>query len=121
VSPLQRFRSLKKFPSRYCSSPAPRFQKPLLKRSLTCPFIIASKIWETSYLGIPIYLCLLFGYKFFKKSKGVTPHTADFYTGKDIIDREEEEFLARKAEKQAARGNKRGGGWFYKTFIGWLF
>lgn len=49
----------------------------------------------------------------------VKPHEADFYTGKDVIDREEEAFLAVQAEKKAAGGDK--GGWFYKTFVAWLF
>ena len=44
---------------------------------------------------------------------------ADFFTGKDVIDREEEEFLARKAAAQAS-GKKNGGSWFYRTFIAWL-
>jgi amino acid transporter len=52
------------------------------------------------------------------KSKMVRPHEADFYTGKDVIDREEEAFLAHAAEKQAAGG--RDGSWFYKTFVAWL-
>lgn len=72
----------------------------------------------TRYQGIPVYLICIFGYKFVAKSKGVKPHEADFYTGKDVIDREEEIFLAHEAEKKAAGGNK--GGWFYKTFIAWL-
>lgn len=71
------------------------------------------------YLGIPLYLIMLFGYKFWTKCKGVKPHEADFYTGKDIIDREEEEFLAAKVAKQGDSRNRRG--WFYKTFVGWLF
>jgi amino acid transporter len=60
----------------------------------------------------------IFGYKFFMKSKMVKPHEADFYTGKDEIDREEEIFVARMAEKKA-NGDK--GSWFYKTFVAWLF
>jgi amino acid transporter len=67
--------------------------------------------------GIPIYLICIFGYKFTQKSKMVQPHEADFYTGKDEIDREEEAFLAAQAEKKA-NGDK--GGWFYKKFIAWL-
>lgn len=54
------------------------------------------------------------------KSKGVKPHEADFYTGKDEIDREEEAFLAAQAEKRLANGGKKGGSWFYRTFIAWL-
>lgn len=74
----------------------------------------------TGYIGIPIYLILIFGHKFWTKSKGVTPAEADFYTGKDYIDAEEEAFLAAKAAKEAELGKSRRG-WFYKTFIAWLF
>ena len=73
----------------------------------------------TGYLGIPLYLIMLFGYKFWYKTRTVTPATADFYTGKDLIDREEEEFLAHKAERE--RLGRRNGSWFYKTFVAWLF
>jgi amino acid transporter len=52
------------------------------------------------------------------KSKMVQPHEADFYTGKDEIDREEEAFVAHAAAKKAA-GDKKG--WFYKNFVAWLF
>lgn len=52
------------------------------------------------------------------KSKMVQPHQADFYTGKDEIDREEEAFVAHAAEKKAQGG--KGGSWFYRTFIAWL-
>lgn len=72
----------------------------------------------TGYLGIPLYIILLFGYKFWHKTKQIRPAEADFYTGKDIIDREEEEFLANKAVKDKKNG--RNGNWFYKTFIAWL-
>ncbi|KAI5456578.1 amino acid permease/ SLC12A domain-containing protein [Mariannaea sp. PMI_226] len=76
------------------------------------------KTFITGYLGIPIYLCLIFGHKFIKKTRGHAPHEVDFYTGKDIIDREENEFLARKA----LEGKKKDKGtWFYKTFVSWLF
>jgi yeast amino acid transporter len=77
------------------------------------------KTFITGYLGIPLYLILIFGHKLYTKSKQVRPHEADFYTGKDIIDREEEEFLAQKAAKKADKVNR--GGWFYKRFVSWLF
>lgn len=77
------------------------------------------KTFITGYLGIPIYLALIFGYKVTQKTKMVKPHLADFYTGKDVIDREEEAFLAHEAQK-AAEG-KNSGSWFYKTFVSWLF
>jgi yeast amino acid transporter len=73
----------------------------------------------TGYLGIPLYLIMLFGYKFWFKTKQIRPEMADFYTGKDLIDREEEEFLANKAAKERAVG--RGGNWFYRNFVAWLF
>ncbi|KAK1767918.1 amino acid permease [Phialemonium atrogriseum] len=74
----------------------------------------------TGYIGIPLYFILLFGHKFVTKSKGVKPHEADFYTGKDIIDREEEEFLAAKKAKMESTGAENGN-WFYKRFVSWLF
>jgi len=52
--------------------------------------------------------------------KILTRQPADFYTGKDEIDREEEAFLAAKAAKEAAGGGKKNN-WFYKTFVSWLF
>ncbi|KAH7124657.1 amino acid permease/ SLC12A domain-containing protein [Dactylonectria macrodidyma] len=78
------------------------------------------KTFITGYLGIPVYLILIFGHKFTQNTRSIKPHEVDFYTGKDIIDREEEEFLARKAALREAKGPNRGG-WFYKTFVSWLF
>lgn len=72
----------------------------------------------TGYLGIPLYLIMIFGYKFISHSKGRTPLEADLVTGKEAIDREEEEFLADKAAKQ---GGGKSGGWFYRHFVAWLF
>ncbi|KAL8946975.1 MAG: hypothetical protein Q9222_006694 [Ikaeria aurantiellina] len=71
----------------------------------------------TGYLGIPLYLGMIFGYKLLSKDRAMTPFTADLITGKDAIDREEEEFLANKAAKQ---GGKKAGGWFYRRFVAWL-
>jgi amino acid transporter len=56
----------------------------------------------TAYLGIPLYLIMIFGYKFFMKSKGVKPATADLYSGKARIDEEEAEYVA--AEKARNEG-----------------
>ncbi|EKJ68477.1 hypothetical protein NXS19_002088 [Fusarium pseudograminearum] len=78
------------------------------------------KTFITGYLGIPVYLILIFGHKFITKSRGIKAHEVDFYTGKDVIDREEEEFLAAQAAKREAEGPNRGG-WFYKNFVSWLF
>lgn len=74
------------------------------------------KNFITGYLGIPLYLIMLLGFKFWHRTHTWTPLEADFYTGKDVIDAEEEEFLARKA----ARGEKRGSA-FYDRFVSWLF
>lgn len=76
-----------------------------------------TKNFITGYLGIPLYLLMILGYKFWFKTKRVRASEADFYTGKDVIDREEEEFLARKA---ANAGKQNRGNWFYRTFIAWL-
>ncbi|KAF5006683.1 hypothetical protein FDECE_6975 [Fusarium decemcellulare] len=73
----------------------------------------------TGYLGIPVFLVLIFGHQFVTKSKAIRPQEADFYTGKDVVDREEEEFLARKAAERENKKESRGS-WFYKTFISWL-
>lgn len=75
------------------------------------------KNFITGYLGIPLYLIMIFGYKFVTKTKGRTPMTADLFTGKDVIDREENEFLAQKA----AHRKQTRGGWFYRHFVSWLF
>lgn len=73
----------------------------------------------TGYIGIPVYLALIFGHKYYTKSKGVRPHECDFYTGKDVIDREEEEFLANKAAEKAANPSR--GQSFYRKWVSWLF
>ncbi|KAJ9302703.1 hypothetical protein DTO271G3_77 [Paecilomyces variotii] len=71
----------------------------------------------TSYLGIPLYLMLIFGYKVIMKSKGVKPHEADLWTGKDAIDREEAEYEARKAAETKHQQRN----WVYNIFVSWLF
>lgn len=76
------------------------------------------KNFITAYLGIPVYLILIFGYKFWTKCKGVDPKTADLWTGKDVIDREETAFIERMA---AQTENQRKANWFYRTFVAWLF
>lgn len=76
------------------------------------------KKFITAYLGIPIYLILIFGYKFVTKCKGVKPEEADLWTGKEEIDREEAAYLARTA---AESESKRQYNWFYRTFVSWLF
>ncbi|KAI1316937.1 amino acid permease [Xylariaceae sp. FL0255] len=48
----------------------------------------------TGYLGIPLFLILLFGHMIWTGSKGIAFKDVDLFTGKDIIDSEEGEFLA---------------------------
>lgn len=74
----------------------------------------------TGYLGIPLYLILIFSHKLVTKSKGVKPHDCDFYTGKDIIDREEEAFIVAREAKRAEKGGSAGAA-FYKKWVSWLF
>lgn len=76
------------------------------------------KEFITGYLGIPIYLILIFGHMIATKSRAVKPEEADFYTGKEIIDNEEALFLEHKAEKDA---NATGWAKFYNRYISWLF
>lgn len=79
------------------------------------------KNFLTGYIGIPLYLVMIFGYKLYVKNVAPRPEEVDLFDGKDAIDREEAEFLEKKALLDAARTNKRGGNWFYKTFVSWLF
>lgn len=76
------------------------------------------KNFITGYLGIPLYLIMIFGYKLWTRTPGVRPETANLFGGKQAIDDEEAEFLARKAERSKAAKQR---GWFYRTFVGWLF
>jgi amino acid transporter len=65
---------------------------------------------------------MIFGFKIYARkwspheAHGIRPTEADFYLGKDAIDREEEEYLA----AQAAKGGNKKAGKFYKRYIGWL-
>ncbi|OAA33460.1 dicarboxylic amino acid permease [Moelleriella libera RCEF 2490] len=76
------------------------------------------KNFITGYLGIPLYLILLFGHMLFTKSRGVKAHEADFYTGKEFVDQEEADFLELQKAKIAAST-----GWskFYNRYVSWLF
>jgi amino acid transporter len=78
------------------------------------------KKFITTYLGIPLYLIMIFGYKFIMKSHGVKPEEADFYSGKQLIDDEENEFLAQQAAKRAGRPETKLEK-FYRYSVGWLF
>lgn len=75
------------------------------------------KSFITGYLGIPIYLIMIFAYKYWTKSKGARPEEADLFGGKAEIDAEEQEFLARKAQQSAFKKRR---GRLYRNSIGWL-
>jgi amino acid transporter len=78
------------------------------------------KNFITSYLGIPLYLITIVGYKLVMKSEGVRPETADLYSGKARIDEEEAEFIA--AEKARNHGQEETKwGRIYKRTIGAVF
>ncbi|GAM89684.1 hypothetical protein ANO11243_077230 [Dothideomycetidae sp. 11243] len=79
------------------------------------------KNFITGYLGIPLYLLLVFGHKFWTKSRAARPEECDLFTGKDLVDREEEAFLLDKAQREAALGPAKGPRWVYKKFFSWLF
>ncbi|PYI08878.1 amino acid permease [Aspergillus sclerotiicarbonarius CBS 121057] len=76
------------------------------------------KTFITAYLGIPLYLILIFGYKLATRCKGVNPYEADLWTGKDVVDREEEAYYQRRAMMEEKH---EGAGWFYRKFVSWLF
>ena len=78
------------------------------------------KNFITAYLGIPLYLIMIGGYKLIMKSEGVRPETADLYSGKARIDEEEAEYIA--AEKARNHG-KEYGRWerIYNHSIGAIF
>jgi amino acid transporter len=62
---------------------------------------------------------MLFGYKLIMKTKRVKAAEADLWTDKDYYDRDEQYWKDKEAAKKAAGKDK--GGWFYRTFVAWLF
>lgn len=58
------------------------------------------KHFVVDYIGVPIYLVMIFGYKFIMKTKGVKPVDADLFGGKAKIDEEEAEFLAEELRRK---------------------
>jgi amino acid transporter len=71
----------------------------------------------TAYLGIPLYLGLIFGYKFVRRSRAADPRDVDLHTGKAEIDKMEEEFLAKQ---RAVSETKKKANRLYDHFVGWL-
>ncbi|CAG8949133.1 hypothetical protein HYFRA_00004755 [Hymenoscyphus fraxineus] len=73
----------------------------------------------TTYLGIPLYIAMILGYKFYMKTEMVTPENADLYSGKARIDAEEAEYVAQEAAKHGGPETK--GQKLYRLTLGWLF
>lgn len=61
---------------------------------------------------------LIFGWKFIKKTHGLKPHEADLFSGKDVIDIDEQEWLEKEAAEKAS--GKRGD-WLYRHTVGYIF
>ncbi|KAH3668179.1 hypothetical protein OGAPHI_001933 [Ogataea philodendri] len=79
------------------------------------------KTFITSYIGIPVFLISLFGYKIIMRTKTVKPEEADLVTYKDVIDAETEEYELLEEKKVAARNGKKDLGWLYDHSVGYLF
>jgi amino acid transporter len=77
------------------------------------------KNFITGYIGIPVYLILIFGYKFSFGSKAVAPETADLFSGRQDIDRDEANFVEAQVEERK-RQDKQTSRLAYR-FIAWLF
>ncbi|TVY32205.1 Dicarboxylic amino acid permease [Lachnellula occidentalis] len=73
----------------------------------------------TTYLAIPLYIIMIFGYKFIMKSETVRPEQADLYSGKAKIDAEEQEYLAAEAAQAGGPETKRQR--IYRLTLGWAF
>lgn len=91
--------------------------------ALTKNFAVFTKGFDwrnfiTGYLGIPLYLGMIIGYKLIMKTKEIKPHEADLFTGKDIIDADEQEWLAKEAAEKAAGKN---GNWVYRHTLAYIF
>ncbi|KAF4591690.1 Dicarboxylic amino acid permease [Ophiocordyceps camponoti-floridani] len=78
----------------------------------------AYKDFITGYIGIPVYLALLFGHMIITKSRGIRPDEVDFFTGKEYVDAEEKAFLEKEVAKRAA---SKGWARFYNRYVAWLF
>lgn len=65
------------------------------------------KHFIVDYIGIPIYLCMIFGYKFVMKTERVKPEDADLFGGKAQIDQDEAEYLAEEMRKKGSTSEKK--------------
>ncbi|CAD1809990.1 unnamed protein product [Candida parapsilosis] len=82
------------------------------------------KNFITGYIILPVFFICYFGYKFFYKTKWLSPTEVDLDTFRDVIDAEFEQYEAEDAERKAVReaeGKKYDKEWFYEKFLGWIF
>lgn len=82
------------------------------------------KTFITGYIVLPVFIIMLFGFKFIKKTRLIPPAEVDLDTYRDVVDYEEEQFQAKDAEEKAireAQGNPRNLKWFYNKVFGWIF
>ena len=92
----------------------------LIKNFTAFVFEFDKTSFITGYIGIPVFLALLFGYKIIMKTKGIPPAEADLHSLKDIIDREEELFLENQARERELHPPSKLGR-IYENSIGLLF
>jgi amino acid transporter len=72
------------------------------------------------YIGIPLYLIMIFGYKLIMKTEGARPEDADLFSGKLKIDEDEAEFLAEELRRKGGVLEKRYER-LYRVTLGNLF
>lgn len=61
---------------------------------------------------------MILGYKIVKRTKEVNPAEADLWTGKDVVDADEAEWLAKEADDKA---HGRRPNVIYRHTLGYLF
>ncbi|KAF4925749.1 Dicarboxylic amino acid permease [Colletotrichum viniferum] len=81
------------------------------------------KSFIVQYIGIPVYLICIFGYKIVKKSHRVRAKTADLVTGvpEETVAEERAAVEAARREKEAAAGKRGNIAKIYRNGFSWLF
>ncbi|CAJ2507509.1 Uu.00g086950.m01.CDS01 [Anthostomella pinea] len=81
------------------------------------------KNFIVGYIGIPVYLALIFGYKLFRKSHHVSATGADLLTGvpRETVAEEREKFEAARKEREDAMGKASVWVHIYRRTLTWLF
>ncbi|KAI9054171.1 hypothetical protein LZ554_001342 [Drepanopeziza brunnea f. sp. 'monogermtubi'] len=78
-----------------------------------------TRTFVTTYLGIPLYIMMFFGWKYYFGTTLIPSAEVDLFTGKARIDREEQEFLAAEMEKNGQPETTRAK--IYRYTVGWAF